>query len=134
MAKYCETVQISLMVEIPSALWSSTEENSNNRRHSGLCPLDNCTGKQGIPRLWVVGDCVTVSHMPSRLCVDVHVNMHAYVYMCVCDIPSRILRIVIGGIWGEEMTLLCLHMHCYICLYECVLACVCERHRVGVTN
>ena len=45
-----------------------------------------------------MGDCVTVFHMLSRVCVYLHENVHAYVYVhaCVCDIPSRILLIVTG--------------------------------------
>ncbi len=67
-------------------------------------------------RLWDswAGDCVTVFHMLSRVCVYVHDNVHAYVYVhasCLKDSPH-----CHRGIWGDGVrTLLCLCMHWCIC-------------------
>ena len=42
--------------------------------------------KGEVARLWQlwVGDCVTVFHMLSRVCVYVHDNVRAYVYVHAC--------------------------------------------------
>lgn len=79
------------------------------------------------------GDCVTASHMLSRVCVYAHDNVCAFVlHTCAClrDVPWRILLIVLVDLQGGEVdTVVSVCVHEGICLYERVLVhvCVCAR-------